>query len=82
MESSGLIRWGAIGLMLGGVIWLILGVSVVFGYLQPILGREDVVLFIVALALTAAGLAGLQALAATMIHDEDERLSELCERLT
>ena len=62
MGSSGLVRWGAIDLMLGGVVWLILGLSNVFGYLQAIPGREDVVLLIVALLLTAAGLVGLHAL--------------------
>ncbi len=62
MASSGLIRWGAIGLVLSGVVWLVLGLSAVFGYLQAIPGREDVVLFVVALLLTAAGLVGLHAL--------------------
>src|SRR5215210_1283984 len=62
MGSSGLVRWGAISLMLGGVVWLILGLSNVFGYLQAIPGREDVVLLILALLLTAAGLVGLHAL--------------------
>ena len=62
MWSSGLVRWGAIGLMLGGVSWIVLGLSVVFGYLQAIPGREDVVLFVVALVLTAAGLLGLHTL--------------------
>ncbi len=62
MGSSGLIRLGAIGFMLGGVAWLVLGLSAMFGYLQAIPGREDVVLFAVALVLTAAGLVGLHAL--------------------
>ena len=62
MASSGLIRWGAIGFMLGGVAWLVLGLSARFGYLQAIPGREDVVLFIVALLFTAAGLVGLHVL--------------------
>src|SRR5215210_3714254 len=62
MASSGLIRWGAIGLMLGGVTWLVLGLSIVFGYLQAVPGREDVWLFIVALLFTAAGLVGLHTL--------------------
>ena len=61
MASSGIARWDAIGLVLGSVIWVVLGLSSVVGYLQAIPGREDVVLFIVALALTAAGLAGPQA---------------------
>jgi hypothetical protein len=62
MASSGLIRWGAIGLMLGGVMWVVLGLSALVGYLQSIPGREDVVLFILALLLTAAGLVGLHTL--------------------
>lgn len=62
MASSGLIRRGAIGFMLGGATWTVLGLSAVFGYLQAIPGREDVVLFVVALLLTAAGLVALHAL--------------------
>ena len=62
MGSSGLVRWGAIGLMLGGATWLVLGLSIRFGYLQAIPGREDVVLFVVALLLTAVGLVGLHTL--------------------
>lgn len=48
--------------MLGGVVWIVLGLSAVLGYLQAIPGREDVALFVVALLLTAAGLVGLHAL--------------------
>ena len=62
MWSPGIIRWGAMGLTLGGAAWLILGLSNVFGYLQAIPGREDVALLVLALVLTAAGLAGLHAL--------------------
>jgi hypothetical protein len=62
MATSGLIRWGAIGLMLGGVVWVVLGLSALVGYLQAIPGREDVVFFVVALLLTAAGLVGLHTL--------------------
>ena len=62
MATSGLIRWDAIGLMLGGVTWVVLGLSALVGYLQAIPGREDVVLFVVALLLTAAGLVGLHTL--------------------
>ena len=61
MGSSGLVRWGAIGLMLGGVTWVVLGLSAILGYLQAIPGREDVVLFVVALLFTAAGLVGVHA---------------------
>lgn len=62
MAASGLIRWGAIGLMLSGVMWVVLGLAALVGYLQAIPGREDVVLFVVALLLTAAGLVGLHTL--------------------
>jgi hypothetical protein len=62
MAASGLIRWGAIGLMLGGVMWVVLGLSALVGYLQAIPGREDVVLFVVAHLFLAAGLVGLHAL--------------------
>ena len=47
MAASGLVRWGAIGLILGGVVWLVLGLSAVVSYLQAIPGHEDVVLFVV-----------------------------------
>jgi hypothetical protein len=56
------VRWGAIGLMLSGMTWIILGLSAVAGYLQAIPGREDVVLFVIALVLLAVGLAGLHTL--------------------
>ena len=62
MASSGPIKWGAIGFMLGGVMWIVLGLSAAAGYLQVIPGREDVVLFIVALLLSAVGLVGLNTL--------------------
>jgi hypothetical protein len=56
------VRWGAIGLMLSGITWIVLGLSAVAGYLQAIPGREDVVLFVVALVLLAVGLVGLHTL--------------------
>ena len=62
MGSSGLVRWGAVSLILGGAAWIVLGLTAVFGYLQAIPGREDVASFGVALLLTAAGLVGLHAL--------------------
>jgi hypothetical protein len=62
MGSSALVRWGALALTAGGAVWLLLGLSNVFGYLQAIPGREDVVLLALALVLTAAGLVGLHAL--------------------
>jgi hypothetical protein len=60
--SSNLVRWGGLAAMLGGVMWVVLGLGAVVGVLQAIPGREDVVLFIVALLLTAAGLVGLHTL--------------------
>ncbi len=62
MATSGLIRWGAVGLMLGGVMWVLLGFLAAIGFLQAIPGREDVVLFVVALLFTAVGLVGLHTL--------------------
>ena len=62
MQSLGPVRWAATGFLLGGAVWLVLGLSNVFGYLQAIPGREDVALLVLALLLTAAGLAGLHAL--------------------
>ncbi len=62
VSPDGVVRWGAIGLMLSGMMWVVLGLSVVVGYLQAILGREDVVLFIIALLLLAAGLVGFHTL--------------------
>ena len=62
MAAPGLIRWDAIGFMLGGVMWVVLGLGAVVGYLQSIPGREDVVLFVIALLLTATGLVGLHTL--------------------
>src|SRR5215218_8209237 len=58
MGSSELIRWGAIGLMMAGLTWLVLGLAAVLGILQAIPGREDIALLAVALLLTAAGLVG------------------------
>ena len=43
-------------------MWLLLGSLATIGYLQAIPGREDVVLFIVALLFTGAGLVGLHLL--------------------
>lgn len=62
MAASGLIRWGAICLALGGATWVVLGLLAAIGLLQAIPGREDVVLFVAALLLSAVGLVGLHAL--------------------
>jgi len=62
MVSSNLVRWGGLAAMLGGVTWVVLGLGAVVGYLQAIPGREDIVLFVVALLLTATGLVGLHTL--------------------
>jgi hypothetical protein len=63
MKSSGLVRWGALGLFLGGTVWLLLGLFNLFDGLLAIPGRkDDVVLLAVGLVLTAAGLVGPHAL--------------------
>ena len=62
MAAPGPIRWGAIGFVLSGLVWFVLGLSALLGYLQAIPGREDVVLFLVAHLLFAVGLVGLHAL--------------------
>ena len=63
MESSGLVRWGALGLFLGGTVWLLLGLFNLFGGLLAIPGgKDDVVLLALGLVLTAAGLVGPHAL--------------------
>lgn len=48
--------------MLGEAVWAILGLWAMIGYLQAIPGREDVLLFVVALLLTATGLIALHRL--------------------
>jgi hypothetical protein len=48
--------------MLGGVTWVVLGLSAALGFLQATPGSDDVVLFVVALLFTATGLVGLHAL--------------------
>jgi hypothetical protein len=59
MKSSGLVRWGALGLFLGGTVWLVLGLFDLFDGLLAIPGRKDsVVLLALGLVLTAAGLVG------------------------
>jgi hypothetical protein len=59
MESSGLVRWGTLGLFLGGTVWLLLGLISLFDDLLSIPGRnDDVVLLALGLVLTAAGLVG------------------------
>lgn len=62
MPSSAIVRWGSVGLVLGGATWFLLGVLAATGVLRAVPGREDVVLFVLALLLTAVGLVGLHAL--------------------
>ena len=62
MAASNLVRWGAICLLLGGLVWVVSGLLIVFG--SRIMGPHPVyfLLFVVALLLTSAGLIGLHAL--------------------
>ena len=62
MVGSNLVRWGAICFLLGGLVWVVCGLLIVFG--SRIMGPRPVYffLFVVALLLTSAGLIGLHAL--------------------
>src|SRR5215217_996935 len=63
MKSSGLVRWSALGLFLGGTVLLLLGLFNLLDGLLAIPGRkDDVVLLAIGLVLTAAGLVGPHAL--------------------
>lgn len=59
---SNLVWWGAVGLVLGGVVWVLSGLLIVFA--RPVMGPHPVyfLLFFIALLLTSAGLIGLHAL--------------------
>ncbi len=62
MAASNLVRWGAISFLLGGLVWVVCGLLIVFG--SRIMGPRPVYffLFVVALLLTSAGLIGLHTL--------------------
>lgn len=62
MAASNLVRWGAICFLLGGLVWVVSGLLIVFG--SRIMGPHPLyfLLFVVALLLTSAGLIGLHAL--------------------
>ena len=77
MESSGLVRWGALALFLGGTVWLVLGLFNVFDGLLAIPGRKDgVVLLALGLVLTAArGLWGRMPCRRKVTDSWDERVS-------
>ena len=62
MATPASARWGAIGFVVSGVVWFVLGLCALLGYLQAIPGREDVVLYLVAHLLLAVGLMGPHAL--------------------
>lgn len=62
MSSSGIVRWGALAFMLSGAVWVLVGLLSVAGILRAIPGREDIVLFVAGMLLSAAGLVGLHAL--------------------
>jgi hypothetical protein len=57
--STWLQRWGGIWLAAGGAAWAILGIGALVGLLGAIPGREDVVIFVLALIFTALGLLGV-----------------------
>ena len=62
MSSSNLVRWGAIGFMVGGAVWVLVSLlDVTTGpFIPP--GSVTPVLLIIALLLLALGLLGLHAL--------------------
>ncbi len=62
MSSSDLIRWGAIGFMLGGVVWVVVGILDASRDPFTFPGPVAFLLLIVALLLSALGLVGLHAL--------------------
>ena len=62
MSSSDLIRWGAIGFMLSGVVWVVVGILDATRDPFTLPGPAAFLLLIVALLLSALGLVGLHAL--------------------
>lgn len=60
--STWLHRWGGICLAAGGAAWAILGIGALAGLLEAIPGREDVVIFVLALVFTALGLLGVHSI--------------------
>ncbi len=62
MSSSELVRWGAISFMVGGAVWVVVGLlDVIRNPLTPP-GPAALILLIVGLVLSALGLVGLHAL--------------------
>ncbi len=62
MSSSDLIRWGAIGFMLSGVVWVVVGILDASRDPFTFPGPVAFLLLVVALLLSALGLVGLHAL--------------------
>ena len=65
MSSLNLVRGGAIGFILGGIVWVVLGLLIVFRVVwNPATGARPAyfILFIVAMLLSSLGLVGLHAL--------------------
>ena len=62
MSSSDLIRWGAIGFMLSGVVWVVVGIIDATRDPFTFPGPVALLLLVVALLLSALGLVGLHAL--------------------
>ncbi len=61
-SSSDLVRWGAIGFMVGGVVWVLVGLLDATRSPLTTPGPVALVLLIIALLLSALGLVGLHAL--------------------
>lgn len=62
MSSSELVRWGGIGFMLGGVVWIIFNLLTLDLSPEATPGHFPLVLYIVAVVLSVVGVVGLHAL--------------------
>ncbi len=63
MPASGVIRWGAIALMLGGLVWITFNIyALIQGGTPALPGPGFVAFYVVAVLFTSAGLLGFHAL--------------------
>ncbi len=62
MSSSDIIKWGAANFALGGVVWIVLNLVTLGDDLTAVPGPFPLSLYILALLLTAVGIAGFHAL--------------------